>query len=65
MTKYLLRALLKAGQVFENPFKMNSGYMIPSRRDARNDFARVVGDMRKVGADLRSSADKELNTHGR
>ena len=65
MAKYLFRALMKAGQVFENPFGMGNPYNIPSRRGARDDFKRVLGDMRKIGNQLRKVTERELSNNGR
>lgn len=65
MAKYLFRALMKAGQVFENPFAMGNHYTVHSRRGARDDFKRVLGDMRKIGNQLRNVTDRELSNNGR
>lgn len=65
MAELILRALARAGRSINNPFAMNQGYVQPRPGDAQRDFSKVVGDMRKVGTDLREVARKELKRHGR
>lgn len=64
MAELLMRALARAGRSINNPFAMNHGYIQPRRGDAQRDFAKVVGDMRKVGKDLKTVTNKELQSHG-
>ncbi len=59
----LIRILSKSGIVFTNPFHPARAYQRPRRGDARNDFSRIVGDMRYVGADMRRVADQELSKY--
>lgn len=33
-------------------------YVIPKKGDSRHDFARIVGDMRQVGNDMRRALKK-------
>ena len=39
-------------------------YVQPRRGDHHKDFRRVIGDMTKIGGDLRNTAAKELSRHG-
>ena len=64
MAEVLMRALARAGRSINNPFAMNQGYVQPRAGDAQRDFAKIVGDMRKVGKDLQVVAQKELKRHG-
>ena len=61
---YLLRLLARAGESLSNPF-VGRSYVQPRHGDAARDFARISGDMRTVGADLRRVAQQELQHHGR
>ena len=65
MTEVILRALMQAGRAINNPFAMNTGYVLPQRGDARADLGKVVGDMRTVGKDLEKTANQEVKRHGR
>lgn len=65
MAELILRALMQAGRVINNPFAMNSGYVLPKRGDAQADLTKVVGDMRMIGKDLDKIARQEAKRHGR
>jgi hypothetical protein len=65
MSELILRALMQAGRVINNPFAMNNGYVLPKRGDARSDFTQVVGDMRTVGKDLSKTIRQETKRHGK
>ena len=65
MTRFIIRSILRAGRVIENPLSMNGSYRVPKRGDARNDFNHVVADMKKISHDLRSTAREELKKYGR
>lgn len=64
MAELLMRALARAGRSINNPFAMNQGYVQPRAGDAQRDFGKVMGDMRKVGKDLREVTQKELKRYG-
>jgi hypothetical protein len=40
-------------------------YVKPRRGDSRHDFSQITSSMRKVGSDLRKTADKELQAYGK
>ena len=65
MTQLFLRALSKAGRAINNPFAMGGSYVLPKQGDAARDFTKIVGDMRKVGADLKKVAGKALAQDGK
>ena len=52
MSKFLLRVLMQAGRIMNNPFAINSGYVLPQAGDARSDLAKIMSDMRCIGKDL-------------
>lgn len=60
----LLKFLASKGIVIQNPIGNDSSYRIPQKGDARNDFLNISSDMKKVGQDLRSSLNRELNKYG-
>ena len=60
MAEVLLRALMRAGRTLNNPFAMGGSYVVPQQGDAQRDFAKITGDMRKVGRDLRKTTNKAL-----
>jgi hypothetical protein len=64
MAKMFFRSLMQAGRVINNPFTMNNGYVLPKHGDAQLDLAKVVGDMRAVGRDLKKTALQEVKRHG-
>ncbi len=63
MTAFM-RFLARSGAVFVNPFQPQRNYRRPHSGDAAKDFARISGDMRRVGSDLRRTSLKELAKHG-
>lgn len=65
MAELLLRMLVRAGETVHNPFSMGHQYVRPQRGDAAKDLQRVTGDMRRVGADLKKTAQDELRRHGK
>lgn len=65
MSKRLIRWLSHAGAVLSLPLGSRAEYLRPKRGDNARDLAVVVGDMAKVGADLRLTAGKELRRHGK
>jgi hypothetical protein len=65
MTRFLRRSLLQAGKLVNNPFWVDAPYNIPTPADAKRDFSIIIGDMRKVGRNLRSAVRVELKYHGR
>jgi predicted RNA-binding protein YlqC (UPF0109 family) len=65
MPRFLLRSIMKAGKILENPLAMSGSYTVPNRRDAHSDFGRIVGDMGNVSQSLRSVVRKELSKYGR
>jgi hypothetical protein len=65
MGKRLIRWLSYAGSALALPLGSGSDYVRPRRGDNAADFARMVGDMRKVGNDLRTTAIKELRRNGK
>lgn len=58
-----MRILVRSGAFLTNPFYPDRGYHRPRRGDARNDFGRIVGDMRRVGADMTKTANRELGKY--
>lgn len=65
MTALLLKALSRAGQTLHNPFNMGRTYVMPRRGEPARDFQRVTKDMKTVGNDLRTTAKRELQKHGK
>jgi hypothetical protein len=65
MAEILLRALARAGRSINNPFAMGGAYVLPKQGDAQKDFGRISGDMRRVGEDLKKTAEKALKQHGK
>jgi hypothetical protein len=60
----LLRFLAKHHIQLHSPFSAPRSYQKPKRGDARDDFNRVVKDMRAVGTDLRRVSEKTLTEYG-
>lgn len=65
MTALLLRALSRAGRTINNPFHMGRSYVLPDRGAPARDFQRIGKDMKTVGGDLRVTARRELEKHGK
>lgn len=65
MTRLIMRSIMRAGRLIENPLSMNGAYRVPRRGDGRNDFHHVVGDMKTISHDLRSTAREEPKKYGR
>lgn len=65
MTEFVLKLLCRAGQTVQNPFGMGAEYVRPKQGDARRDFHKIAGDMRKVGSDLRKVSQRELEKYGK
>ncbi len=65
MAEMILLALMQAGRSINNPFAMNSGYVLPKRGDAQADLAKVVADMHSIGKDLDKKARQETKRLGR
>lgn len=59
----LFRYLTRSGLVFGGSFYAPHDYLRPRRGDAANDFSKIMGDMRNVGADARKAAAAELKKH--
>ncbi len=55
----IMRFLARSGVALTNPFHQQRNYIRPRSGDASKDFARISGDMRHVGNDLRKVTLKE------
>lgn len=60
MAEVLLRLLTKAGQQIPNPFGSERQYVKPRLGDGAGDSRTLIGDMSKIGGDLRKVAKREL-----
>lgn len=65
MSKRFIRWLSFAGAALSAPLGPPAEYVRPRRGDNAQDFAKLVGDMRRVGSDLRQTALKELPQRGK
>lgn len=65
MAAALVRLLAKAGRKIPNPFGFEREYVRPQHGDAAHDAAKMAGDMRTVGNDMRHVAKRELAKHGK
>jgi hypothetical protein len=65
MSKLIFRWLANAGTALQWPMDPGRDYVRPRRGDQARDLDRVVGDMAKIGGDLRKTATNELARHGK
>jgi hypothetical protein len=56
--------LVRTGSAFANPFFAPRDYQRPAYGAQSQDFARVMGDMRRVGNDTRLVVQRELARYG-
>jgi hypothetical protein len=64
MAEAILKMLANAGKALNNPFSAGE-YVKPTRGDVARDTRTVLGDMKKVGADLKKVTKRELASHGK
>ena len=65
MGQAFLKMLAGAGRSFSISVAGDGSYIRPTQGDSRQDFARISGDMKRVGTDLRKVASKELAKRGK
>jgi len=49
---------------FQHSIRSNSVYFAPQRGDAAFDFAKISGDMKMIGRDLKYSINRESSHNG-